>query len=254
MPRQGISGGRGQGGARQHPGEEKRQTGLSSRSRTLSRRVRRTLPRRPGPARWERNGRRNSPPYALSCPRHSRQRRSYTLPSLTTSSGNDPCGISATPRRHLLRRPRLALPHVLLTRLQLKSTPWPSLSCQLKACFLPVLETVRRGLDALFSGQRFLHNTSFWARFFQNLVFDLSAGLVVRDNGDQRSEAEVRHQLLTPLLSWAAHYAHIIDKPSTVGEGEGFEYSSQFSFDLQQRAGQAGRGVSHRWITLYLGT
>ena len=65
----------------------------------------------------------------------------------------------------------------------------------------------------------------------------------MRENGDQRSKAEVRHQLLTPLLSWAAHYAHIIDKPSTVGEGEGFEYSSQFSFEpsTENRPGRKGR-------------
>ena len=106
-----------------------------------------------------------------------------------------------------------------------------NVNSDLQGCLLSVLESVRVGLSGLFSGQCVLHDTSFWAWFFQALVFDLSAGLVVKDN-DQRSEAEVRHQLLTPLLSWTAHYAHVTKTPATLEEEVSFEYSSQFDFEV----------------------
>ena len=64
-----------------------------------------------------------------------------------------------------------------------------------RACLLPVLEKVKDGLSALFSGKSkpVIYNKSFWMRYFQTLVFELSAGLVVKDH--DRSEAEIIQQL-----------------------------------------------------------
>ena len=77
-----------------------------------------------------------------------------------------------------------------------------------------------------------LHNGSFWAWFVHRLVYDLASGLVHTDQ--KKSEVEICHDLLTPLLSWAAHYAHITLSPETVnseGEPSTFEYASAFELE-----------------------
>ena len=79
-----------------------------------------------------------------------------------------------------------------------------------------------------------LHNSSFWAWFVQRLLYDLTSGLVHTNR--KKSEVEIRHDLLTPLLSWASHYAHITLRPETVnseGETSTFEYSSAFELEPQ---------------------
>ena len=110
-----------------------------------------------------------------------------------------------------------------------------------RACLLPVLEKVQDGLSALFSGKSkpVIYNKSFWMRYFQTLVFELSAGLVVTDH--DRSETEIRQQLITPVLSWAAHYAHLT--PLSPSEQVDQEYFSRLDFELitESRQGVKGR-------------
>ena len=76
-------------------------------------------------------------------------------------------------------------------------------------------------------------------RYFQTLVFELSAGLVVTDH--DRSETEIRQQLITPVLSWAAHYAHLT--PLSPSEQVDQEYFSRLDFELitEPRQGVKGR-------------
>ena len=78
------------------------------------------------------------------------------------------------------------------------------------------------------NGKGVLHNTAFWSQFFQSLVFELSAGLVE----PPRNEAEVCHQLLTPLLNKAAHCSSMM-KALGDFEGSEIEYSSEFNFEMK---------------------
>ena len=77
----------------------------------------------------------------------------------------------------------------------------------------PSLTLVRSAIDnmkgallRLFSDEvkPFLHNSSYWRTFFNSLFIDLSCGPFV-DPGRSLSEAEVRHELISPLLKRIAH-------------------------------------------------
>lgn len=93
----------------------------------------------------------------------------------------------------------------------------PTANDEVHRCVLPALETARKGIDAFFLGRQSSTTSPFGDVFFQSLVFDISSGLNVWDE-DARCEEEIRHQLLTTLLSWATHYAYIIEIPSTSKE------------------------------------
>ena len=108
----------------------------------------------------------------------------------------------------------------------------------LKKTTLPVLKALKAGIDELFSG-RTLHNRSFWTKYLRTLIFELSAGLVDQTHR-VRSEAELRHELLTPLLLWASHFAHATTAP-TAFEGEGF-FETTFEFEPITEGRQQRRG------------
>lgn len=76
----------------------------------------------------------------------------------------------------------------------------------------------------------------------QSLVFDLSSGLLVWDK-DAECKAEIHHQLLTLLLSWAAHYACIVETPSTFEDEGECEFWSEFKFEpsKEKKSGMRGR-------------
>ena len=101
-----------------------------------------------------------------------------------------------------------------------------------KGLFLQVIDHIKQGfLDMFSNGKGVLHNTAFWSQYFQYLVFELSAGLVVH-SGPSRNEAEVRHELLTPLLNRAAHCSSIM-KALGDFKGSEVEYSSEFNFEMK---------------------
>ena len=104
--------------------------------------------------------------------------------------------------------------------------------------FLQVIDHIKQGfLDMFSNGKGVLHNTTFWSQFFQSLVFELSAGLVE----PPRNEAEVRHQLLTPLLNKVAHCASMM-KALGDFKGSEVEYSSEFNFEMKtDSSGTPGR-------------
>ena len=98
-----------------------------------------------------------------------------------------------------------------------------------KGLVLQVIYHIKQGfLDMFSNGKGVLHNTTFWSKFFQSLVFELSAGLVE----PPRNEAEVRHQLLTPLLNKAAHCSSMM-KALGDFQGSDVEYSSEFNFEMK---------------------
>ena len=110
-----------------------------------------------------------------------------------------------------------------------------------KHLFFPVIDHIKQGFVDFFSnGKEILHNRTFWSKFFQSLVFELSAGLVVH-TGPPRNEAEVRHQLLTPLLNKAAHCASMMKAPGDF-KGSEVEYSSEFNLENKtDSSGTPGR-------------
>ena len=109
-----------------------------------------------------------------------------------------------------------------------------------KDFFLPVIDHIKQGFVDLFSnGKEILHNRTFWSQFFNSLVFELSAGLV--HPGPPRNEAEVRHQLLTPLLNKAAHCASMMKAPGDFNGAE-MEYSTHFNLETKtDSTGTPGR-------------
>ena len=110
-----------------------------------------------------------------------------------------------------------------------------------KGLFLQVIDHIKQGfLDMFSNGKGVLHNTTFWSQFFHSLVFELSAGLVIH-RGPPRNEAEVRHQLLTPLLNKAAHCASMMKAPGDF-KGSEIEYSSEFNLETKtDSSGTPGR-------------
>ena len=87
------------------------------------------------------------------------------------------------------------------------------------------VDAVGESIKRLFFGGQttYLHNASFWTTFFNMLSIEMSAGLVVR-HGRTRSEAEVRHELVSPLLRRIAHCVSSMAAPE--GWDEGIVYSS----------------------------
>ena len=61
------------------------------------------------------------------------------------------------------------------------------------------------------------NNSSYWSMFFNSLLnfIDLSCGLFV-DPGRPLSEAEVRHELISPLLKRIAHSIPSIPEPKGI--------------------------------------
>ena len=110
-----------------------------------------------------------------------------------------------------------------------------------KDLFLPVIDHIKQGfVELLSNGKEILHNRTFWSQFFHSLVFELSAGLVVH-TGPPRNEAEVGHQLLTPLLNRAAHCASMMKAPGDC-KGSKIEYSSEFNLETKtDSSGTPGR-------------
>ena len=71
----------------------------------------------------------------------------------------------------------------------------------------------------------FLHNASFWTTFFHSLLIEMSVGLVVRPG----REAEVRHELVSPLLQRVAHCVSSMAAPA--GWDGGIVFSSIFNVE-----------------------
>ena len=74
-----------------------------------------------------------------------------------------------------------------------------------------------------FDGRTTFHNASFWTTFFHSLLIEMSAGLVIRP-GRVRSEAEVRHELVSPLLQRVAHCVSSMAAPDGWDRGIVFSY------------------------------
>ena len=53
-------------------------------------------------------------------------------------------------------------------------------------------------------GNHLPHNSSFWTVFFNTLIIEMSGGLLIR-RGYERSEADIRNELISPLLKRVAH-------------------------------------------------
>ena len=88
------------------------------------------------------------------------------------------------------------------------------------------VDAIGESVGCLFFDGRttFLHNTSFWTTFFHSLLIEMSVGLVVRP-GRVRSEAEVRHELVSPLLQCMSSMA------APAGWDGGIVFSSIFNVE-----------------------
>ena len=75
------------------------------------------------------------------------------------------------------------------------------------------------------------HNNTYWSGFINSLLFDLADGFTTER---ERNEAEVRAQLLEPLLKKIAHSVECM----SIGGGTGLHYSSGLSMEVktEQRA------------------
>ena len=76
-----------------------------------------------------------------------------------------------------------------------------------------VLDLLAEAVDRVFNDTS-LYNTSYWNTFIHTLLFDISGGLVVRP-GHVRSEAEVRYNLINPLLK------HVVNRIAMIKAPEG---------------------------------
>ena len=91
-----------------------------------------------------------------------------------------------------------------------------------------IVAYVGAGVDVIFSSPEMLHNSEFWKTHFWVLWFELTAGLSVCRG--ERSEAEIRHYLLTPLLKRTAHAASMTLAPD---ECNCIEYCSYLGFETK---------------------
>ena len=99
------------------------------------------------------------------------------------------------------------------------------------ALFKSVVDTLGEVTELLFTGgpSALIHNSSFWTTFFHSLMFDMSSGLLVRSGGHQKSEAEVRQELISPLLRRVAHCMSSVVAPE--GWNGGPVYSSALNVE-----------------------
>ena len=134
-------------------------------------------------------------------------------------------------RRHRQRR---LPPHDRRSRRHQRRRMWQCrsqcfCSMDLQLFRLPWTPSESLSSVSFFGGQTtYLHNASFWTTFFNMLSIEMSAGLVVR-HGRTRSEAEVRHELVSPLLRRIAHCVSSMAAPE--GWDEGVVYSSHLNVE-----------------------
>ena len=105
----------------------------------------------------------------------------------------------------------------------------------------PLVERLGTAADAFTNGGPLTHNASFWTVFFRSLIVEISGGLL--PCGD-RSEAEVRHELLTPLLRRIAYSLSSIEAPEGVEPGS--EYWSALEYEYQTEERPSTRGSKPR--------
>ena len=87
------------------------------------------------------------------------------------------------------------------------------------------------------AGDQLLHNTSFWALFFNALLMEMSGGLLIR-GGYQRSEADVRQELISPLLKRVAHSMSSFVAPyMEYNEESAAEYASSLIVECNTEIG-----------------
>ena len=92
-----------------------------------------------------------------------------------------------------------------------------------------VLTEVGKALLQFFRGppgNHLLHNSSFWTVFLNTFIIEMSGGLLIR-RGYERSEPDIRNELISPLLKRVAHSMCSFLAPNMKwdGESEYAEYS-----------------------------
>ena len=130
--------------------------------------------------------------------------------SPSTAASSPRLALGGTPQRPRARPPSSRSYEVL-----------PISALKHKSLFTSVVDQIGEGVDRLFgdgpsSTKPFLHNASFWTRFFHSLVIEISGGLMVRPD-HVRSEAEVRCELIT---------RRVADSMATLNAPEGFRGGS----------------------------
>lgn len=116
------------------------------------------------------------------------------------------------------------------------------------------IENMKCALLRLFTDevQPVLHNSSYWRTFFNSLFIDLSCGLFV-DPGRPLSEAEVRHELISPLLKRIAHSIPYILEPKGI-EGDEPVYTSSLNVEVVTESRCHVRGAKPRVDYVFSGT
>ena len=77
------------------------------------------------------------------------------------------------------------------------------ISAPAKSAFKQAVDDIWQGVDGLFTTPATLHNSHFWRTYLDALWFELGGLMMCRGGG--RTESEVCHYLLTPLLKRVAH-------------------------------------------------
>ena len=92
-----------------------------------------------------------------------------------------------------------------------------------------IMDSLGKSTQQWFDGN--MHNDSFWTTFFHTLMIELSGGLM-ECVGHVQTEAEVRYQLITPLLKRIAHSVPMIHNPEGyVDLQDGASYSSLLGYE-----------------------
>ena len=102
-----------------------------------------------------------------------------------------------------------------------------------------LIDKVKESTQKLFDDPSYLHNTSFWTTFFNSLFFELSGGLMVRQ-GRVQSEAEVKHELIVPLLRRIAHSMSMVYAPDSLNGRSLCESTLNVEFQTEKKAHKRG--------------
>ena len=111
-----------------------------------------------------------------------------------------------------------------------------------KTTFASILDTLATAVFCDASAP-LLHNTSYWTTFFNSLIAEISGGLCIR-SGYERSEAEVKHELIAPFLKRIAHAVSAVVAPS--GWEGGSEFTSLLNVESKTEERRHTRGAKPR--------
>ena len=111
-----------------------------------------------------------------------------------------------------------------------------------KTTFASILDTLATATGEAFcdASAPLLHNTSYWTN---SLIAEISGGLCIRSEYE-RSEAEVKHELIAPFLKRIAHAVSAVVAPS--GWEGGSEFTSLLNVESKTEERRHTRGAKPR--------